>query len=319
MKRCSIVLAVSLLTIILSTYAPASVGVGSEPLPASRPGEAALTLLFTGDIMLDRGVRQHIGHFGADHLFTPAVDSLFAEADYVVGNLECPATSIVSPAFKRYVFRAEPQWLDVLRRHGFTHLNLANNHSIDQGRRGLMDTQRNIGQAGMTPFGAGRTMDEAAAPLQLADNIYLLASCRLPLENYAYLPGQPCVSQEPLEQLLARIADIRTAHHRAAIVVSLHWGAEHALKPLPQQRMEARRIIDAGADAIIGHHTHTLQPTERYRGKLICYGIGNFIFDQRKPQNCRAAVVKLTVCDDSVASELIPIDISLCVPTITKE
>jgi len=270
-------------------------------------------------------VRQFIDHFGADRLFSPSIDSLLADADIVVGNLECPATTITSPSFKRFVFRAEPEWLDVLKRHGFTHLNLANNHSIDQGRRGLMDTRQNILLSGMTPFGAAETMSEAAAPLVItpcSDSmgvppIILLASCRLPLENYAYLPDQPCVSQEPLDTLLSRIAMLRAAEPRAVIIVNLHWGAEHAMNPLPQQRMEARRIIDAGADALIGHHTHTLQPTEYYRGKPICYSIGNFIFDQHRPQNCQAAVVRFTVTPDSLYFSTIPIDIHNCIPAVS--
>lgn len=300
MRKCSIALAVSL------------VGLWAFP-------KTTTTLIFTGDILLDRGVRQVIAHSTPDRLFSPSVDSLLASADVAVGNLECPATVVVSPAFKRFVFRAEPEWLGTLQRHGFTHLNLANNHSIDQGRRGLTDTRLNVLSAGMTPVGAGQDMSEASQPVLLTAeprHVWLLASCRLPLENFAYLPGRPCVSQEPLDTLLARIATLRTADPRAVIVVTLHWGGEHTLKPLPQQRVEARRIIDAGADAIVGHHTHTLQPTENYRGRPIYYGIGNFIFDQRRPQNSKACVVRLTVGTDSLEASAIPITIRHCVPSV---
>ena len=114
----------------------------------------AVSLLFTGDILLDRGVRETIEHKGIDHLFTREVDSLFHSCDYVIGNLECPATNIHQPDYKLY-----------LKAHGITHLNLANNHSIDQGRAGLVDTWRNVTAAGIIPFGAGNTMSEAAEPL----------------------------------------------------------------------------------------------------------------------------------------------------------
>ena len=326
MKRFFIVLAVSLIGGLWGsgdTLAPVGSSSPAVPLAPLVPEDSlgSSTLLFTGDILLDRGVRQFTDHFGADRLFSPSIDSLLADADIVVGNLECPATTITSPSFKRFVFRAEPEWLDVLKRHGFTHLNLANNHSIDQGRSGLMDTQQNILRAGMTPVGAGHDMAVATQPMLLTSipcPVYLLTSCRLPLENYAYLPDQPCVSQESLDSLLNRIATLKAAEPRAVIIVNLHWGAEYAMNPLPQQRMEAHRIIDAGADALIGHHTHTLQPTEYYRGKLICYGIGNFIFDQQKPQNSHAAVVKIQVVDDSVDCSVIPIEIRRCVPDIIK-
>ena len=100
-----------------------------------------LNIIFTGDILLDRGVRRVINRHGVDHLFSEGIDSVFRSAQIVVGNLECPATKIEAPVFKRYIFRAEPEWLENLQKHGITHLNLANNHSIDQGREGLMDTR----------------------------------------------------------------------------------------------------------------------------------------------------------------------------------
>ena len=123
----------------------------------------------------------------------------------VVGNLECPATKIQSPVQKLYIFRGEPEWLEALKRHGITHLNLANNHSIDQGREGLMDTRQNIIDAGITAIGAGANMTEAAEPVLLSRtprNVWLVPSLRLALENYAYLPDKPCVSQEPMDSLL---------------------------------------------------------------------------------------------------------------------
>ena len=302
----------------------------------------AVSLLFTGDILLDRGVRETIEHKGIDHLFTREVDSLLHSCDYVIGNLECPATNIHQPDYKLYVFRADPEWLPALKAHGITHLNLANNHSIDQGRAGLVDTWRNVTAAGIIPFGAGNTMSEAAEPLviraagehglspqvslpsclspQNGDlrNIYVVPTLRLALENFSYLTGKPCVSQEPEDSLVARIHGIRDKDPSAVIVVCPHWGAEHALRPLALQKRLAHRMIDAGADIIIGHHTHTWQTVEEYQGKRIYYSIGNFIFDQHKAINTRACVVKVTVDADSVKAETIAVEIRQCVPHICK-
>ena len=289
-------------------------------------------------------------------------------ADVVVGNLECPATTIQAPAFKRFVFRGEPQWLDSLRAYGFTHLNLANNHSVDQGRQGLRDTRLNILRAGMIPFGADSTMAAAAqaktlpqktllqktlppappcmegsnmplsadtaerlsTPLHtgrgrgeglleeglLLGHVYLLASNRLPLESFAYLPDRESVSQEPFDSLLNRVKAIKMADSTAVVIVNLHWGAEHTLRPLPQQRLEAHALIDAGADVIIGHHTHTLQTTETYRGKPIFYSIGNFIFDQQKALNTRACIVRLRITREKTVADAIPVRIDHCAPHI---
>ena len=279
------------------------------------------TILFTGDILFDRGVRQVISRQGADALFTRGIDSLFRTAQVVVGNLECPATRINAPVQKRYIFRAEPEWLQVLRRHGVSHLNLCNNHSIDQGREGLMDTKRNVERAGMVAVGAGRTMQEAAQPVLLCTQprrVWLLTSLRLSLENYAYLKDKPCVSQESMEELLARVHLLKKEDPSCVVVVSLHWGGEHTLEPVPLQRMEARRLIRAGADALICHHTHTLQTIEDYQGRKIYYSIGNFIFDQHRPINTRACVVKVTVTKNSMKTETIPIEIKGCRPYVAR-
>ena len=282
-----------------------------------------LNVIFTGDILLDRGVRRVINQHGVDHLFSDGIDSVFRSAQVVVGNLECPATKIEAPVFKQYIFRGEPEWLEALKRHGITHLNLANNHSIDQGREGLIDTYQNILAAGMTPLGAGENMQQAAAPVLLASaprKVWLVPSLRLALENYAYLPDKPCVSQEPMDSLLQRVFRLRQADSAAVIIVSLHWGGEHTLEPVPRQRHDAHMLIRAGADVLICHHTHTLQTIEDYHGHKIYYSIGNFIFDPTKPMNARACIVRLTITDekDGLQTETIPIDIRHCVPQTVK-
>lgn len=277
------------------------------------------TILFTGDILLDRGVRRAIDKNGVDALFSQSVDSVLRSADVVVGNLECPATTIKAPVYKRFIFRGEPEYLLALRRHRFTHLNLANNHSIDQGREGLMDTHKNILAAGITPVGAGSNMQEAAQPVLLLNSprkVWLITSLQMALENWAFLPEKACVSQQPMDSLLARVHQLRSSDPTAVIIVSLHWGAEHTLKPVPRQRLEAHRLIDAGADALVCHHTHTLQTIEQYKGKAIYYSIGNFIFDQPKPLNSKACMVKLIITEKGMETTTIPIVINNCVPVV---
>lgn len=277
----------------------------------------SLSITFTGDVLLDRGVRQFVEHRSVDKLFSPFVDSVFQSSDLVVANLECPATKIRQPAFKQYIFRAEPEWLQTLKAHGITHLNLANNHSVDQGRIGLADTKRNIQETGMIPVGAGDNMQEAAQPVLLASsprNVYLLTSLQMPLENFSYLPDKTSVSHEDLDSLKTRVQQLKETDPCCYIIVSLHWGGEHTLRPVPLQRQQAHQLIDAGVDALICHHTHTLQTIEQYQGKPIYYSIGNFIFDQKKPINSKACMVKVTIKKESSHIETIPIVIRNCVP-----
>ena len=283
-----------------------------------------LTVTFTGDVLLDRGVRRTIErHYGdANCLFSPSVDSVFAISQLVVANLECPATSIKSPVFKNFIFRGEPECLQVLQEHGITHLNLANNHSIDQGRKGLLDTRDNIVKAGMVPIGAGMCMEEAVQPVLIATyprNVYVVSSLRLALENFPYLTDQPCVSQESFEVLEQRVRQLREQEPECCIVVCLHWGAEHVLRPAVQQVTQAHRLIDAGADCLICHHTHTMQTVEQYKGASIYYSIGNFIFDQKRDINSRACMVQLTITPTTVEAKTIPVIIKDCVPEVEED
>ena len=147
MKRPSIARVVKviicLLTPILLSFS-GTLGVNDidKKKSTSKEVDDTLRIVITGDLLLDRGVRQKIDMVGVDALFSPTIDSLFHSSNYVIANLECPVTKIRERVFKRFIFRGEPEWLPTLRRHGITHLNLANNHSIDQGRRGLLDTTR---------------------------------------------------------------------------------------------------------------------------------------------------------------------------------
>ena len=282
----------------------------------------AVSIIFTGDILLDRGVRRQIETSGVESLFAPDVDSLFRQADVVVGNLECPVTRVEAPVQKLYCFRGEPQWLDALKAHGFTHLNMANNHTVDQGRRGLRDTWQNVSRAGMVPVGTGENMAEASRPVLLASaprEVWLVASLRMSLENFPFLKDRPCVSQLPFDSLVTQVQRLRAEKPRAVIVVSLHWGAEHTLKPVPQQRQQARRLIDAGADLLVCHHTHTLQTVEEYRGKRIYYSIGNFIVDPSQPVNRQSCVVRLNVTADDLSVETLPVTIDNCTPRLQGE
>ena len=289
-------------------------------LSVSAQSTDTLNIVLTGDILLDRGVRQVINRHGVGHLFSDGIDSVFRQAQVVVGNLECPATKIKAPVFKQYIFRAEPEWLDTLHQQGFTHLNLANNHSIDQGRKGLIDTKQNVEKAGMVPIGAGENMAEAAQPVLLAlqpRSVWLVPSLRLALENYAYLPEKPCVSQEPMDSLLERVFRLRRADSTAVIIVSLHWGGEHTLQPVPLQRHEAHQLIQAGADILVCHHTHTLQTIEDYRGHRIYYSVGNFIFDQSRSMNTLACLVSLHITKDDLIVKTVPIEIRQSVPFVS--
>lgn len=277
----------------------------------------SLTVVFTGDLLLGRDVGRMVKWRGADWLFTHYIDSVFASSDRVVANLECPSTAIQSPLNKRFVFNSDPRLLATLRRHGITHLNLANNHTIDQGRNGLTDTYSNVQKNGMTAIGYGRNAVEAAKPVLLAESprkVFVLSSLRVISENYVCLPERPCVCEASISQLQDSIQALKARDSTACVIVCLHWGVEHTVHPTVSQRNEAHRLVDAGADAIVGHHSHTAQDVETYRGRPIYYSLGNFIFDLDRQLNRRALLARIVVTKDGVAHRSLPIEIRSCRP-----
>lgn len=124
--------------------------------------EECLSIAFTGDVLLDRGVRQQIQRGGVKDLFASVA---FLSPSGCYGNQsECPATSVHSPLHKKYIFRAEPGWMEELAKAGISHAALANNHTMDQGRSGLIDTYQHLLSAGITPIGYG-TSSESCQPV----------------------------------------------------------------------------------------------------------------------------------------------------------
>jgi poly-gamma-glutamate synthesis protein (capsule biosynthesis protein) len=276
----------------------------------------ALSIFFTGDLLLDRGVRLQIEKKDAESLFND-VAPLFKQADYTVANLECPVTKIEAPINKKYIFRGEPEWLNAIKQAGITHLILANNHSNDQGRSGMVDTYNNLLDAHLTPVGYGLNQTAACLPVVLEKNgikAAVFSTVTLALENFAYLPDSIGVCQAQPKQLAAAVANYKKQHPGEYIIVVLHWGIEFDKKPAVYQRIAAHALIDSGADVIIGHHPHVVQTHTTYKGKHIFYSLGNFVFDQKEPGN-EGLMVKLNIERQGIEVTEIPILITKCTPT----
>lgn len=290
-------------------------------LAASCQRKKTLTICFTGDILLDRGVREQIKKKGVGYLLED-VAPFFLSSDAVVANLECPVTDTVTPINKWFIFRAEPEWLPVLSANGITHAGLANNHSMDQGRRGLTATHRHLQEAGITPMGYGEIQTDACSPLIIARRgieVAVFSSVLLPLENWVYLENQPGICQATAETLVPEIRAMKETTPDRNIVVFLHWGAEYQPTPTIKQRRDAYQLIDAGADAIIGHHPHVIQKEEQYKGKPIFYSLGNFIFDQNKPETKKALLLQITFDTNGMQYTQHPIEINHCKPSFLNK
>lgn len=277
---------------------------------------SSLKIYFVGDLLLDRGVRKQIEIKGVAALFKN-VKKEFSKADAVVANLECPVTTNTTPINKKYIFRAEPKWLKDVRESGITHLIMANNHTCDQGRNGIKETYVNLISNNLIPVGYGTNQEDACKPIIIEKEgmkVALFSSVLLTLENWTYLPDSLGICQASVEDLKDRIKKFKKVNKDCRIVIILHWGAEFQETPLLEQRQQAEELIDAGADAIIGHHPHVIQQKSIYKGKPIFYSLGNFVFDQEYEAATKALMVELIFSNKGDSFNVQPIVIKNCVP-----
>ncbi|UII30547.1 CapA family protein [Fulvivirga ulvae] len=280
-----------------------------------------MEIVFGGDVMLDRGIRARINTRGLEYL-TEDISEVFDQADYTVVNLECPVTDQHTPLTKEYVFRAEPEWLSDLRDAGITHCIMANNHSYDHGREALVMTAENLNTADLVPVGYGLSQKKACEPvlLQKGDiEVAIFASVTLGLEAWMYLEDSPGMCQATISDLSKNIREYKKQFPQRLVVVTLHWGAEYHQTPTSIQREDAKKLIHAGTDAIIGHHPHVIQSFEYIEGKPVFYSIGNLIFDNPNPKTHEGILVKLTFEKDNQEVQVIPYKADNSKPVLMDE
>lgn len=254
------------------------------PPPAAPPPTYRATLVAVGDIMMHQDVKRSAETFGFDHLWAE-VSPLLKAADVAFGNLETPVAPKGGRPGVPFVFNAPAELPGALVAAGWTVVSTANNHAFDQGPKGIQETLERLEAAGLGHAGSGATRAEAEAPRFLERNglrIALLAFTDIFNVDLNGKPEAPWVRPLDLEEALPAV---RAARAQAdAVVVSVHWGNEYQHQPSPRQREAARRLVGAGADVILGHHPHVLQPVawvdaEERRG-LVAYSLGNFISNQ---------------------------------------
>ena len=235
---------------------------------------------------------------------------LFERDDLTIINHECPSTDIVDPFPKEFVFGCDPAALVVARRFGVDVANLANNHGFDHGPEALMDSMRNMRRAGIVPVGAGRNARQADAPRYVEAGgwrIGVIGAGEVldPIRQVAVGNEPGTAVGQDFERALRAI---RLAERKAdLVVVTIHWGHELDTVPRSYQVDEARRMIDAGADVIFGHHAHRLQPMDTYRGRPIFYGLGNFVWPDLSVEGSTTAVARIIVAPAGrISGRLLP-------------
>ncbi|WP_281886013.1 CapA family protein [Paenibacillus sp. YYML68] len=255
-------------------------GTATGQQPPAVPQAQQVKLAFVGDVMFAGKVDDLVVKHGYDYPFK-YVKTLLEAADITAANLETPITTRGDAQTKEYVYRSSPNVLPELTKAGIDLVNLANNHSMDYGKEGLLDTLRHLDEHGVLRVGAGVDADEAygytIVEKQGMKLAYIGTSHVLPAVSWLSGKGKPGISvPHTSKQVLESIAKAR--QEADLVIVVAHWGEERKPYPVKEQTELAHAFIDAGADLIIGSHPHVLQGFEQYKGKWIAYSLGNFIF-----------------------------------------
>lgn len=251
-------------------------------VPLSKEGH--ITLLFAGDIMLDRGVEFYIVQHNDWKLpFLHIADTL-QKADLVFGNLESVISDKGQNLGSIYSFRASPKTLEGLIFAGFDILSVANNHSLDWGIEAFVDSMVRLRQAGIATVGGGTTKEQAHTPVIKeikGTTIGFLGYSNLGSPLWQAMEHTPGIAWVDENTLLEFQKDIQRAKNEVDVLfVSIHFGEEYQKEPNLVQQILSKAAIDAGADVVVGHHPHVTQPVEHHNDGWIAYSLGNFVFDQ---------------------------------------
>lgn len=265
---------------------PPALEISQEP----EDTEYDFTLCFAGDINLDEnwGTTQYMSaqENGIYDCISEELVALMQAADIMCLNNEFTYSSGGAPlAGKAYTFRANPERVEVLHQLGVDAVTLANNHVYDYGAEALLDTFQVLEEAQIPYFGAGRTLADAMRPLYLeveGKTVALVAASRA--EKNKMTPQatdtEPGILRCYDTELF--LETIREAKENSDFCIAfVHWGTEYSFDLEQVQMDTGREYLDAGADVVIGAHSHCLQGMEYYDGKPIVYSLGNYWFNEK--------------------------------------
>lgn len=264
-----------------------------------------LIMIFAGDVVLAENVESFVGDrtgYVFD-LWKPGND-----ADVFMVNLEHPVTTATERVEKKFNFKMHPRYGATLVDGGITIVNAANNHIFDYGVQGMEDTMGFLDSLGIAYTGLGRNLAEARKPVVLKKKGWTVGFL-------GYFGGGEYSASRNRTGFAPRYArfmveDIRQLKKSADyVVVNLHWGVERAPEPEDWQIQLAHRLVDAGADLIVGHHPHVLQGIEQYKGSIIAYSLGNFVFGGNSRHTYETGVLKVTLGRGDPGVELVPVSV----------
>ncbi len=240
--------------------------------------EGETHLLITGDFCPINRIEKLTLDKSLDSIFNEFLD-VFDGNDLNITDLECPLTisQVTRPKYGPYQ-KAHPATIEILKQCGFKLVTMANNHIMDFGSKGAMDTIELCKAHEIDIVGIGFSREEASKPFEFISRGKRILIFNFADDEFLTTPeGSPFCNPLNIMQVYY---DIETAKFQCDyIIVIIHGGNEFYELPSPRIRELYRYIIDLGADAVISHHTHVMSGYEVYRSKPIFYGLGNFLYD----------------------------------------
>lgn len=214
------------------------------------------------------------------------VKDITANTDYCIVNFECPVTNGgEEPIIKQGPnLQCSEKGMEAVKWVGFDCVTLANNHFLDYGEDGVKHTLEACKKYSVDTVGGGVNIHEASKILykEIGGKTLAVVNC---CEHEFSIATEDSAGSNPLNPI-QQYYTIKEARTKADyILVIVHGGHEHYQLPSPRMQETYRFFIDAGADAVVNHHQHCYSGYERYNGKPIFYGLGNFCFDRKGMQN----------------------------------
>lgn len=281
---------------------------GSEPEEPSPRSSSDIVMLFAGDVYFsDHVLNAYDSGGGIQGILDEGIRREIQEADIFMVNQEFPFTVRGTAAQdKQFTFRVPESRIHILKEMGVDIVTLANNHILDFGPEGLLDSCKALDEAGIERVGGGKDFKEASALKTIIvgqKTIGFLGMSRVYMDaSWAAGKDHPGVfSTYDTTWPLKAIEEARDACDY--LVVYVHWGVEREETPKDYQRAMGRAYIDAGADLVVGSHPHVLQPVEEYNGKTMVYSLGNFVFGSSIP---KTALLKVVWGEDGTEVSMIP-------------
>jgi hypothetical protein len=295
---------------------PGPVPVDPAPLtqtpgaPAPAAPAARVELTFAGDVMFGRFKDKGFRPIRAERIDPFVQVASLLASDFAMVNLETP---VMRNPPKRSIygdrmrFVAPPERVATLLRHGVKTVTIANNHFWDMKKAGALQTPEVLAELGIRAIGAARH-EEPLFRVETVDikgwKVGFIAGateCNTDWDHAT--PKLPWAERKDIgDRLVPVVQAARADSELDLVIVTVHWGKEYLDAPEAWQVRAAHKWIDAGADAVIGHHPHVIQGIERYKDKLIAYSLGNFLFDNTSSNRKWGGVLRLSFERDADAA-----------------